>query len=173
MVSAGRKRKEHASKRKERRAAAVPVDPEHRTLNPQVLGSNPRGRTKKDRAFVDRQATNGGTPGAVLVNPSDPDLLDALRRRRPRTTSHRTVVYFIEDEHGRIKIGMTRSVESRLRGLQTATADRLVVLATIPGGIVEEREMHTRLAAHRIAGEWFAGPPVRAMLASLGLLESA
>ena len=43
--------------------------------------------------------------------------------------------------------------------LQTACDSLLVLRGTIPGGALEEMEIHARFAAHRIIGEWFIPAP--------------
>lgn len=54
-----------------------------------------------------------------------------------------------------IKIGYAGNPVSKLLQLQTGTTDRLDLLMTFMGGITEEKELHTLLSEHRLAGEWF------------------
>lgn len=68
-------------------------------------------------------------------------------------------VYFISDEHGRVKIGHALDVEKRLSGLQTSCADALYVMRLIDGGEPTERWLHRRFAAAHIRGEWFRFVP--------------
>lgn len=67
------------------------------------------------------------------------------------------LLYAIAGEQTRlVKIGRTRgSAEGRLAELQTNSPDRLVLLATAPRWNCEWR-VHTRLAKHRLHGEWFS-----------------
>lgn len=66
-------------------------------------------------------------------------------------------IYFIYDQSRQaIKIGYSTSPKSRLADLQTANATRLKLVATIPGDMRKERELHEHFAAHRLEGEWFA-----------------
>lgn len=65
------------------------------------------------------------------------------------------VVYFIADEHNRIKIGKTKNVKQRLAGLQTNSADILMLLATEPGRGRREGELHRQFAHLHVGGEWF------------------
>lgn len=66
-------------------------------------------------------------------------------------------VYFIQSIHGGpVKIGRAEDVNARLRELQTAHPYPLKVLAVIPyGGKAMEQDLHERLAADRLTGEWF------------------
>lgn len=64
-------------------------------------------------------------------------------------------VYFISDEDGFIKIGRALRPRQRLSDFQIANRQKLVLLATIPGGQAKESEMHRRFAASRHRGEWF------------------
>lgn len=64
-------------------------------------------------------------------------------------------VYFIQDGHGRLKIGYSNDPAERLRSLQTAHGAELTLLGSIPGTIATERELHKRFADLRLTGEWF------------------
>ena len=65
------------------------------------------------------------------------------------------MVYFIQRESGGpIKIGYTKSnAKSRMRSLQTAHAEKLVLLATSDRHA--EKDLHERFADLRLHGEWF------------------
>lgn len=76
-----------------------------------------------------------------------------------------SLVYFIGDGSGPIKIGIARDPESRLAGLQTAHHSRLSILATRKGGRATEARYHVRFAEHRLTGEWFK--PAPAILAEI------
>jgi hypothetical protein len=80
-----------------------------------------------------------------------------------------TVIYFIQDTAGNIKIGHANNVQGRFRSLQTAHAHKLRLLATIPGSQFDERRLHKRFAAHRLGGEWFR--PAPELLAFIGAPE--
>lgn len=65
-------------------------------------------------------------------------------------------VYFIQrGERGDIKIGYSDKPGRRLSALQTGSPEPLHLLATLPGDMALERELHRRFAAHRLNGEWF------------------
>lgn len=63
-------------------------------------------------------------------------------------------VYFAAS-NGRIKIGYSRNVASRMKDLAGANPHELEVIATIPGGRALEAKIHAALAAHRLKHEWF------------------
>lgn len=71
------------------------------------------------------------------------------------------VVYFIrQGTDGPIKIGFTSGgIDVRLAALQAGNPYTLRVLRTIPGGQIEEQELHERFKAHRLQGEWFESTP--------------
>ena len=63
------------------------------------------------------------------------------------------VVYFGESPEGTIKIGCSGNVAQRV------LAQRLVLLATEPGGFERERAVHHLLRSSLIAGEFFRATP--------------
>jgi hypothetical protein len=74
--------------------------------------------------------------------------------------SKKGLVYFIQNTVTRdVKIGMTTSktAESRLKGLQTGSSAKLVLLKTIKCNIPvdKEKELHAKYAHLRLSGEWF------------------
>ena len=88
------------------------------------------------------------------------DLQETPRRRRRHRGAPQPVVYFLQDgPTGPVKIGFTRHLQARIEELQCGHKDRLRLLGSRPGGRREEREIHRRLAAHRLRGEWFAPAP--------------
>lgn len=77
------------------------------------------------------------------------------------------VIYFIQSEHGgSIKIGRADDLAKRLVNLQTSRPDKLVVLAAAQGTVEHERLLHTRFAAAREKGEWFA--PTAELMSLIG-----
>lgn len=69
-------------------------------------------------------------------------------------------VYFIGDEHGRVKIGISYGdIENRISSLQTATADKLTLLAIEVANVGRERELHAVFSHLNIRGEWFEMAP--------------
>lgn len=64
---------------------------------------------------------------------------------------------------GEIKIGTSRDVRNRVNSLQTGCPYNLEILATRPGGVREEAELHRRFRHARLRGEWY--------LPDSGLLE--
>jgi hypothetical protein len=66
------------------------------------------------------------------------------------------VVYFIQAGKGPIKIGYTaKPPRQRLAALQSTNAERLELLAVIPGNRALEQRMHYVFKKGRILGEWF------------------
>lgn len=79
----------------------------------------------------------------------------AVGRGRPRLPMG-TVYYVACCETERLKIGYTsKSVESRLKNLQTGSAGQLMVMATRPGTKEDESFLHNYFASQRLHGEWF------------------
>ncbi len=63
-------------------------------------------------------------------------------------------VYFIECS-GRIKVGFSTDVQSRLRKFSTGSAFKFSLIGAIDGTKALERAIHQQLAVHRAHGEWF------------------
>lgn len=83
-------------------------------------------------------------------------------RAKPRKLppAHTPMVYFMKAGQ-RVKIGYTTGLKKRVADLQTAIADRIIVLLTIPGDQTLERLLHEKFAKYRLQGEWFdAGPEI-------------
>ena len=71
-----------------------------------------------------------------------------------RSEDYGTVTYFIQRvPNGPVKIGRTANARKRLAELQTASAEQLVIRGVITSN--RERELHTKFASKRMAGEWF------------------
>lgn len=64
-------------------------------------------------------------------------------------------VYFIQDERGYVKIGVSWQPEERLKDLQTSNPHRLSILCCIKGGFEVEKKLHNFLSNTRAHGEWF------------------
>jgi hypothetical protein len=78
----------------------------------------------------------------------------------PERTPTSSVVYFIRSGHsGPIKIGIASDVKARLRTLQCASPEALAVLATTPGSLELERQLHVQFQHLRKSGEWFNAAP--------------
>lgn len=71
-------------------------------------------------------------------------------------------VYFIQagNDRGPIKIGSSDNPDERLRTLQTAHYELLVLVGTMVCYTTEdEQRIHRRLASSRLRGEWFSPTP--------------
>ena len=82
----------------------------------------------------------------------------ALRKVLSRSgpDPRRNEVYFIRSgTGGPIKIGFSTYTPTRLRNLQMTSGQDLTLLATIPGDLHREHELHRRFRHLRIHGEWF------------------
>ena len=69
-------------------------------------------------------------------------------------------VYFISDEHERVKIGITNNVNERLRYLQNGNADLLKISKVIAvpnreAAFSLERDMQELFWRARLRGEWY------------------
>lgn len=65
-------------------------------------------------------------------------------------------IYFVQAEcGGPVKIGFTVDVDERVKALQCGSPFPLRVVATRPGTLGTEAELHRRFARHRLHGEWF------------------
>lgn len=65
-------------------------------------------------------------------------------------------IYFVQDcGTGLVKIGVTSDIRGRLNVYETSNPAGVRLLAVVPGGAGEEREMHARFAHLRVRGEWF------------------
>lgn len=62
--------------------------------------------------------------------------------------------YIIRSIGDVVKIGHSSNNPNRFRGLQGAHADALILLALLPGWIIE-KELHRRFAHLHIRGEWY------------------
>lgn len=66
------------------------------------------------------------------------------------------LVYFLQSVRGGpIKIGHTTRLQERMMQFQVGSFEQLVLLACTPGGVILERQLHSRFAKSRIRGEWF------------------
>jgi hypothetical protein len=63
-----------------------------------------------------------------------------------------------ETESGRVKIGISRDPERRLRELQVGNSQKLEILATRKAynGFADETLLHKTFSADQIRGEWFS-----------------
>ena len=81
------------------------------------------------------------------------DMLQRRSTERLESEGNSFVTYFIEDETGPIKIGISYDAVHRLETLQLANPRRLKLLGYLPAN--REEILHTQFAHARIRGEWF------------------
>lgn len=86
-------------------------------------------------------------------NPRKPGIPDA----EDDLEGYKGYVYFIGPESGdTVKIGYSKNPWARLRDLQTATTEKLRVIATVRTTESTEFTTHELFAEQRIKGEWFS-----------------
>lgn len=68
------------------------------------------------------------------------------------------VVYFIAAK-GRIKVGTSKDLRSRMNAIRTSNPDAVSLLGAVTGGRKLERAIHSELAIFAIGGEWFESRP--------------
>jgi hypothetical protein len=76
-------------------------------------------------------------------------LLDSPTKRAPKPMK----TYFLKDASGRIKIGRTCNVVTRLKALRVASAEKLELILVLDGD--REQEMQLRFVEYRISGGWY------------------
>lgn len=73
----------------------------------------------------------------------------------PLPASRGDHLYVMQKASGRIKIGRSGNPEQRRRSLELSSGQRVKLIAVFEGRGVEERAIHSRLAAFPWIGEWF------------------
>lgn len=71
-----------------------------------------------------------------------------------------TYVYYIEDGHGHVKIGVSSEPEKRLKQCQTGNPYKLYIknierYNSCGDAYRREKELHNRFKKFRLCGEWF------------------
>jgi hypothetical protein len=70
------------------------------------------------------------------------------------------VIYFVKNpDDGRIKIGQSENVRSRILWLRSTSKANVELLGVMEGSRLLEREIHARFASGWIDGEWFEATP--------------
>ena len=73
--------------------------------------------------------------------------------RKPQSVGH---VYFIEaPSAGVVKIGYASAPSERIKSIQGMSPIPLRMVATMPGAIADERNLHKKFSHLRSHGEWF------------------
>lgn len=91
-------------------------------------------------------------------------VLEQTSARRSASQADPGFVYFMQcEDTTRIKIGHSRDPGRRLADLNSGSSTRVVLLATVPGGMEEEQAYHARFyearVAHLTSREWFYPVP--------------
>jgi hypothetical protein len=110
---------------------------------------NPRGRPRKHREEAG--------PEFDYFRRRFKEWLDLRERRATEKISEQTAtIYIIEAPGmGRYKVGFTGDIRRRFASLQVGSPIPLAVIATFPGNVADEREIHRKYAAFSAHGEWF------------------
>jgi len=77
--------------------------------------------------------------------------------RLSKEVNRHEIVYFIADEHNRVKIGKAIDVQKRLSMIQADNADEVKLLATEPNEDGREKKLHNKFSHLHIRGEWYRG----------------
>ena len=121
-----------------------------------------QARENQSKAASDRQSKirdlqakiADSSLGAVesIMARSELSRLRGLPAKEERESNQK--VYFIRVDD-RVKIGFSEYPEERLRHIRAMNPGAEIV-ATIPGGLHVEKDLHARFAAYHIEGEWFS-----------------
>jgi len=95
------------------------------------------------------------TPPRFAQHVAARDLATLKATLPQRDLTKRSVVYIARASNGLLKIGTTDNIKKRLISLRTSSPLPIELLAMFEGGLVEERQCHTRFAAFRKHGERF------------------
>lgn len=78
-------------------------------------------------------------------------------------------IYFIYAKSlDRVKIGKTKDVKRRLRELQTAFPERLIILVDVNAPAIDEAYLHRIFENYRASGEWFEfSTPIKCLVIEL------
>ncbi len=113
------------------------------------------------RCLTAEYAANRGNPLGEFLAPAV-QAMEAVVAERDGSS-----VYFAESV-GRVKIGWSKKVATRIAQLQTGCPDPIRLLGTTPGGLGLERRLHEQFASARVGGEWFElTPDLRAHIESV------
>jgi hypothetical protein len=79
--------------------------------------------------------------------------------RRHGASPAMQVVYFIATG-GKIKVGYTRDLETRVSHIQTTSPEQVSLIGALPGGPYLERTIHAELVSFISHREWFHDTPL-------------
>lgn len=79
---------------------------------------------------------------------------DGSIERSPLELELEGFIYFIGYENW-VKIGFATEIEARIRGLQSASPQKLEIFYFERGSMRDERQYHRQFSEHRAHGEWF------------------
>ena len=79
---------------------------------------------------------------------------EAAMAAKSAPTAPRDTIYFVQCGY-HIKIGYTKTLQSRLATIQTSNVHEIELLASFDGTKAGERQLHEQFKEHRVRGEWF------------------
>ena len=97
---------------------------------------------------------------AIMERVTDSAIIEAMNDFEVPEDLHDMYVYAIrESESGRIKLGISRNPEQRLKQLQTGNSQvlELVAFKKAKNGFSDEKAAHEIASSHHVRGEWFDG----------------
>jgi hypothetical protein len=100
--------------------------------------------------------------------------LTAETRRKTKKEIIPSLIYFIADRaKGEVKIGISKTPDKRLAGLQVGNGNDLEILVTVEGDESDEAYMHNRLQKYHKRGEWFyLSPEIESIIEELKRQQS-
>lgn len=111
------------------------------------------------RAALDAEAA-GEAAAAEVALASCIVAIEALGfERRQAGQSTEPSLYAARASDGRVKIGISRSLATRVADLRGSAGLPIQMLGALPPAARLERQIHKLLKAHRTGGEWFAPCP--------------
>lgn len=110
------------------------------------------------KSLLRKQAADGLLPTMLIGNKLFTTKADVARLQERMAAPFLGVegnIYFV-GYGAYVKIGYTRGdVAKRVRGLNTATPETIVIFAIVRGTPEDERALHARFTTLRLRGEWF------------------
>ena len=95
----------------------------------------------------------------TAIHPAQSTTLPSFQplEMRPVLEKHKRWVYCIQEgDGGPFKFGFASNLASRFSGIQTGNPRVLHLRGAVPGGRKVEGDIHSKLFAHRVRGEWFS-----------------
>ncbi len=117
-----------------------------------MLERNLKGREAR-KYFIDHAKTQDNFIKEMMQAVNDIDLGDI-----PEDGYKRYVYVAKEEISGRIKIGISKDPEQRIKALNTGNPEELILVAQFEAkkkGYQSEKDVHSLLKEHKVRSEWF------------------